>query len=179
METNRVPLGDTIIASWRTSCQTTAYLVAHLPAASWNERIPGIPTGTVRTVAAHLHNSRVGWIRTLGSEHGIRPPARVDRRRVTKAQLLAALKKSAKGMEDVLRLGIANGGRVPPSKRYVWRNLPLDVGHVLSYFVAHEGHHRGQLALVTRQTGHRLPRKVTNFLWQWSTMVRQREGPRG
>jgi uncharacterized damage-inducible protein DinB len=50
----------------------------------------------------------------------------------------------------------------------VWRNLPLDVGHVLTYFVAHEGHHRGQIVLVARQIGDRLPATVTAGLWQWT-----------
>jgi uncharacterized damage-inducible protein DinB len=57
---------------------------------------------------------------------------------------------------------------IPPTPVYVWRNLPLDVGHVLTYFVAHEGHHRGQLVLVARQLGHRLPKDVANGLWLWS-----------
>jgi uncharacterized damage-inducible protein DinB len=50
----------------------------------------------------------------------------------------------------------------------VWRNLPLDVGHVLTYFVAHEGHHRGQIVLVARQIGDRLPAEVAAGLWQWT-----------
>ena len=35
-------------------------------------------------------------------------------------------------MEELLELGFAAGGVLPPSKGYVWRNLPLDVGHVLT-----------------------------------------------
>ena len=35
-----------------------------------------------------------------------------------------------------------------PPAAFAWRNLALDVGHVLTYFVAHEGHHRGQLVLL-------------------------------
>jgi len=58
---------------------------------------------------------------------------------------------------------------VPPSRGYVWRNLSLDVGHVLTYFVAHEAHHRGQIVMVARQTGQRLPRATTDGLWQWKT----------
>ena len=72
-------------------------------------------------------------------------------------------------MSSLLVFGLDHGGRIPPTKRYVWRNLPLDVGHVLAYFVTHEGHHRGQLVMLARQLGHRLPREVTDGLWQWST----------
>jgi uncharacterized damage-inducible protein DinB len=38
---------------------------------------------------------------------------------------------------------------------------------VLTYFVAHEAHHRGQIVMVARQTGHRLPVTTTSALWQW------------
>jgi uncharacterized damage-inducible protein DinB len=54
------------------------------------------------------------------------------------------------------------------SKGYVWRNLPLDVGHVLTYFVAHEAHHRGQIVMIARQLNQRLPPEVTNGLWWFS-----------
>jgi uncharacterized damage-inducible protein DinB len=120
-------------------------------------------------VAAHLHNTRCRWLRTLGLEHGIAVPPLVDLRRVTQRGLLTALKGSDRGMEALLRLGITAGGEVPASKAYTWRNLPLDVGHVLSYFVTHEGHHRGQIVMVARQLDHRLP-DVTNGLWQWSRL---------
>lgn len=76
-------------------------------------------------------------------------------------------------MEALLDLGLASQGHVPPSKGYVWRNLSLDVGHVLTYFIAHEAHHRGQIVMVARQTGHRLPAATTAALWQWKTDKRR------
>lgn len=119
-------------------------------------------------IAGHLHNARCMWIKTLGHEHGIAIPAAVDRRKIGPDKLLAAFERSSRGIEALLELGIAAGGHLPPSKAYVWRNLPLDVAHVLSYFVAHEGHHRGQIVMLARQLGHRLPDEVTGGLWQWT-----------
>ena len=94
-------------------------------------------------------------------------PLRVDPRRVDRRQLVAALTRSSDGIEALLTLGLASGGHVPPSRGYVWRNLSLEVAHVLTYFVAHEAHHRGQIVMLARQTGHRLPATITGGLWQW------------
>lgn len=160
-------LRESMIAAWRTNNRVTTELIAGLPAALWDVSIPEVPRRTIRAIVAHLHNARCSWVRTLGRDHGIVAPARVDRIRVTRRDLLGALKKSSKGMESLLELGFESDGQLPPSKGYVWRNLSLDVGHVLTYFVAHEAHHRGQIVMVARQTGNRLPSAVTNSLWQW------------
>lgn len=113
---------------------------------------------------------RSRWIRTLGVPHGIPAPALVDLRRVTRRQLLAALAKSGQGIEAILSLGLDARGAVPPTRVYTWRNLPLDVGHVLMYFASHEAHHRGQVVTIARQLGKRLPSSVANGLWQWSRL---------
>jgi uncharacterized damage-inducible protein DinB len=157
----------TLIVAWRTSNRVTVELLQRIPTGLWEAEVPGAPRRTIRMIAAHLHNARCSWIRTLGREHGIATPARVDRRRVTRRQLASALRQSSKGIEALLELGVVSGGRVPPSRGYVWRNLSLDVGHVLTYFVAHEAHHRGQIVMVARQTGHRLPIATLGGLWQW------------
>jgi uncharacterized damage-inducible protein DinB len=161
-------LGPSLSAAWRTNSRVTAYLLEHLPTEIWDAPIPASPRRTVRMIAGHLHNARCMWIKTLGAEHGIAVPASVDRRHVARRRLLSALDRSSRGIEGLLELGIAAGGQVPPSKAYAWRNLPLDVSHVLTYFVAHEGHHRGQIVMLARQLGHRLPIEVTGGLWQWT-----------
>jgi uncharacterized damage-inducible protein DinB len=166
-------IGATLLDSWRTNSRLTAYLVESLPAPLWNVAVPGAPRRTIRMIAGHLHNARCMWLKTLGKPHGIIVPSSVDRHTVTRRELLAALQRSSRGIEALLELGMAEGGRVPPSKAYVWRNLPLDVPHVLTYFVAHEGHHRGQIVMVARQVGHRLPADVSAGLWQWTQRAQE------
>jgi len=164
-----------LIAAWRTTNRATQYLVEQLPPSIWSSPVPGIPRVTVGTIAAHIHNSRCRWIKSLGEAHGLRVPALVDMRRVRPAQLVRALARSSDGMVELIELGIANGGRVP---RATWQNFPTDMEHFLTYFAAHEGHHRGQLCMIARQLGQRLPRDVAGGVWQWTRFSREHALPR-
>jgi uncharacterized damage-inducible protein DinB len=166
-------LRDTILNAWKTNNRVTIFLVEHLPAELWEATVPGAPRRTVRMIAGHLHNARCMWIKTLGKGHGIAVPRSVDRYKVTPEGLIPALLRSGTGILSLLEFGCDHGGGIPASSAYVWRNLPLDLGHVLSYFVAHEGHHRGQIVMLARQLGHRLPAEVTGGLWHWSKRSRE------
>lgn len=153
-----------LIAAWRTNNRVTTFLVESLPPELWSQAVPGAPRRTVRTIAAHLHNARCMWVKMLGARHGVAVPRSVDVRRVRPAELSRALSRSSEGIIALIRLGAARGGAVPPA---IWQNFPTDLVHFLTYFVAHEAHHRGQLCLLARQLGHRLPVAVTAGLWQW------------
>jgi uncharacterized damage-inducible protein DinB len=167
-------LVSAVKAAWRTNDRATRYLVARLPAAIWSERVPGIPRQTVRGIAAHIHNARCRWVKALGSGHGVEVPRLVDLRRVGQRELVRALARSSAGILDLIELGAANGGRVPPA---TWQNFPTDLAHFLGYFTAHEAHHRGQLILLARQLGHRLPLETASGVWQWKRLARSEPRP--
>ena len=153
-----------LIAAWKTNQRVTTYLIENLPRELWSMNIPGSPRRTIRMLAAHIHNARCMWIKSIGASHGVVVPRSVDGRTVRPSELTRALARSSDGMVALIRLGIARGGSVPPA---AWQNFPTDMVHFLNYFVAHEAHHRGQLCLLARQLGHRLPTDVTAGLWQW------------
>jgi uncharacterized damage-inducible protein DinB len=161
-------LRDTILNTWRTNNRVTVFLIERLPPGVWASAVPGAPRRTIRMIAGHMHNARCMWIKTLGQELGVPVPRSVDRRRVGRKELVQALERSSRGFLRLLTLGCEHGGRIPMASTYIWRNLPLDLGHVLAYFVAHEAHHRGQIVLVARALGYRLPLAVTGGLWQWT-----------
>jgi len=121
-------------------------------------------------IDAHIHNARCMWVRNIGASHGIVVPRLVDRHTVRPPELLRALEKSSHGIVELIRLGAERGGSIPPA---AWQNFPTDLVHFLSYFVAHEAHHRGQLVMLARQMGHRLTREVTGGLWQWKQRSRE------
>ncbi len=166
-------LQDMIFDAWKTNNRVTIFLIENLSAELWEARVPGVPRRTIRMIAGHIHNARCMWIKTLGKEHGIKVPSSVDRHKVSPRVLIPALQRSSNGILSLLKFGCDRGGSIPPSSAYVWRNLPLDVGHVLGYFIAHEGHHRGQIVMLARQLGYRLPVEVTGGIWQWSKRSRE------
>src|SRR5262245_61449898 len=162
--------GEALIAAWRTTHRVTAYLIENLPPELWTMSVPGNPRRTIRTIVAHIHNARCMWVKSIGARHGVAVPRTVDGRSVRAAELLRALERSSEGIIELIRLGVARGGAIPPAD---WQNFPTDLVHFLSYFVAHEAHHRGQLCMLARQLGHRLPREVTAGLWQWKKRARE------
>ena len=164
---------ESMLAAWDTSNRATMFLIEQLPREVYEAPVPGVPRKTVRLIAAHIHNSRRSWIRTLRGDSGIAVPDPVDKQTVTRKQLVAALRRSGAIMRKLLEFGFAQGGTIPAPRTYVWRNLPLDVGHVLSYFVAHEGHHRGQIVLISRQLGHPIPTETSAGLWAWNRWLRE------
>ena len=161
---------DELIAAWRTTNRVTMYLIENLPAELWSKTVPGSPRRTVRTVCAHIHNTRCMWIKMIGERHGVAVPRTVDVRKVRPSELLRALTRSSDGIVKVIKLGADRGGKIPPA---AWQNFPTDLVYFLSYFVAHEAHHRGQLCMLARQLGHRLPADVTAGIWQWKKRSRE------
>ncbi len=162
----KIELRDAIVATWRTNNRITTYLFENLPDELWPEKVPGAPRRTVRMIAGHIHNCRCMWIKMIGQKHGIAVPKSVNRHRVSSRTLLPALQRSSRGVISLLELGLERGGKLS--------GFPLDVVHFLGYLVAHEGHHRGQICMLARQLGHRLPEEVTGAgLWNWSKRAKE------
>ncbi|HEU4837747.1 MAG TPA: DinB family protein [Pyrinomonadaceae bacterium] len=161
---------ELLINAWHTNHRVTAYLIENLPPELWSMSVPGSPRRTIRSLAAHIHNTRCMWIKMIGARHGVVVPRTVDARTVRPPDLLRVLERSNKGIIELIRLGEARGGTIPAA---TWQNFPTDLVHFLNYFVAHEAHHRGQLCMLARQLGHRLPAEVTAGLWQWKKRSRE------
>lgn len=168
---SEIDFREAILNTWKTTNRATIFLIEHIPTDLWNEKVPGSPRRTIGMIASHIHNIRCMWIKMIGKGQAVKVPARVDRHRASRDEVISALNRSSQAMLKLLRISIDNSGRLPSTP--AWLNFPNDVVHFLAYFVAHEGHHRGQIILLARQLNHRLSTEVTAGVWQWTKRLKE------
>ena len=166
-----IDLRKEILNAWKTTNRTTIFLIEHITTALWNEKVPGTSRRTIGMIASHIHNTRCMWIKMIVKGQKVKVPARVDPRNANREKVIKALSRSSLVMLKLLEASIENSGRLPTTP--AWLNFPNDVVHFLSYFVAHEGHHRGQIILLARQLNHRFPTEVTAGVWQWKVRLKE------
>lgn len=106
----------------------------------------------------HIHHVRLQWMEVcnkslLIEQHKIDPKSQPDRK-----ILEARLSESAAGVEQIMIDGLEAG------KIKGYKGSPL---MMLSYFIAHESHHRGNILLTLKQCNQKIDDKTKWGLWEW------------
>ncbi|MGA9585866.1 MAG: DinB family protein [Terracidiphilus sp.] len=120
------------------------FLIEHLDPAAWRAK----PPGNVRTIAAiftHMHNVRAKWIRLTVPQAKVL--AQLNRAHCTPQQVCKAMAESGARCEEML--AEVDAGRIRQFVRDGWAKpwpaSPALLTEMLSYMLAHEVHHRGQV----------------------------------
>ncbi|HMD44213.1 MAG TPA: DinB family protein [Candidatus Acidoferrum sp.] len=93
-------------------------------------------------------------------------PGKLEPHKATRGQVQAALKASANRIEKLLAQALADpGGKVP--------NFRPDVVAFVGYLIAHDSHHRGQIAMMARQVGHPVAPRIGFGLWEWGRLWKE------
>jgi uncharacterized damage-inducible protein DinB len=148
-------MASNLATAWQVNNGLNLKLLDAIPAKAMKDKYSE-RTRTVAAQFAHMHNVRVYHLEKrarhqLGKlqsfERGAQP---------TKTQLRSALKASASAIGKMLEEFEAEGSVKS------WNGPPATY---LSYFIAHESHHRGLALVCMRVSGTRIPDEAKYGLW--------------
>jgi uncharacterized damage-inducible protein DinB len=147
------------IETWHIHNRINLYLLDVMDVSYLND----ISASKGRKVAdqfAHLHNVRMMWLKAAAPEllEGL---TKLDKEiKIDKSLLAAELNKSAEAIAQLLEKGFAEN-RIKGFKPHP--------AAFLGYLISHESHHRGQIVLSLKQSGHAIDQKTQFGLWEWGT----------
>jgi len=142
-----------ILATWRRHQEILLYLLDQIPAKGWTALPAGSHGRDVARQFAHLDRCRRGWLVYHETGRSPRLPRVHQGPPPPRRQVKAWLKTSGRDVERYLARALGDGAVRP-------RLFGREVIRWLGYLIAHESHHRGQILLAVKQSGHRLPDRV-------------------
>lgn len=162
--TKNTPITKQIAATWKTGNRVTIFFIENLPDELWVEKVPGYKQKNVQMIGGHLHNCRRMWTMRTGKKFGVEPPEPVDRYHVSRQELIDALTISSKKILEIIEKSTEQEKKP--------NDFP-DIAHFMTYLVAHEAHHRGQILMAARQLGYELDNELTYGIWHWMKRAKE------
>jgi len=109
---------------------------------------------------AHIHNVRLMWLKAAAPEL-LDDQTKIEKElSPTKSELSFLLTQSGEAIGKLLEKAFAEGkikGFKPHATAF------------MGYLISHESHHRGQIMLALKQSGHKVDQKVSYGIWEWGS----------
>lgn len=147
-----------LLNAFSTNDRINHYLIAGLPNEAWRAKPPDGKGRTIAAIFAHMHNVRVMWLKMAKADE---IPDQLDRATVTPPLALSGLEASRHALSALIDRALQTDGRV--------KGFRPDAVGFFAYLIAHDAHHRGQIAMLARQLGHPLPKKAMFGMWEWGS----------
>lgn len=147
-----------IIDTWEINHKINIYLLD----AILERNLSAISASKGRTVGehfAHVHNVRLMWLKSAIPEL-LTTVEKIEKENITKELLIEQLNKSGVAMSKMIEKALEQG------KLKGFKPHPTAF---LGYIISHESHHRGQIVLCLKQSGHPVDKKILFGLWEWGT----------
>ncbi len=145
------------IETWEIHQRINLYLLEAIA----EEHLSDVSASKGRSVGdqfAHLHKVRLMWLKVAAPDL-LKDLDTLEKGTVlTKALLAEELNKSAAAVSSLLRQGFEQG------KIKGFKPHPAAF---MGYLISHESHHRGQMMLALKQSGHPVSQKTQFGLWEW------------
>jgi uncharacterized damage-inducible protein DinB len=151
---------EQLLETWHINNRVNLMLIDHITEAGLRSTLSTRGGRDVARQFAHVHNVRVGWLDVCAKDLRKNLQTFGKDAEPSKAELKKALTASADAIATLLQRGAEAGGKIKGFER--------GVVSMLGYFIAHEGHHRGNILLTLKQTGHKVDTEVQYGIWEWT-----------
>ncbi len=148
--------------AWQTNCRINRLLVETVSADGWLCTLSKRGGRGVAGEFAHMHNVRLSHLQKRAKDLSVDVPKLDPSSQPDKGKILAAFDASDSAIEALL-LGVLEN---EPKRR----GFRKGIFTTLSYFIAHEAHHRGRILLTLKVSGETLDRNMQMNIWGWDQL---------
>jgi uncharacterized damage-inducible protein DinB len=163
-------LAQGLIESWVINERMNQIVLAHLDPSAWRAALPTKKTRTIAAVFTHVHNMRRKWIRLSAPHLGV--PVMLNHGKCTQEQARGALSDSGARCLEMLRASLSRRDSATFLRDGWAKPWPAGAAMV-SYMIAHEAHHRGQVCMLAHQLGFPLPVAAGAGIWAWEKLWKE------
>jgi uncharacterized damage-inducible protein DinB len=160
MPSDRSPVA-TLLRACAASARVNEYLIERLDPAVWRAEPPAPKMRTIAAMAAHMHNCGLAYLRQATPK--VTVPPDLAGLRVTQSAAVRALAAKRRALLAALGPALERSVPVGHSKR--------DPIQFLTYYMVHDGHHRGQIVYQARLLGYPVSVETMNGMWLWPTRI--------
>ena len=147
-----------VVETWEIHNRINLYILDAIVAEALGDVSPA-KGRTVGELLAHLQNVRLMWLKAAAPDL-LKNLKKIEKPDTGKKDLLReSLVESATAIGTLLKNSLETNGKVKGFKPHALA--------FLGYLISHESHHRGQIVLLLKQSGHRLDNKILYGLWEW------------
>lgn len=160
---HRLDSAAALLKAYSANARVNQFLVQQLHPAVW--RVPS-PLRRGRTIAAqfaHIHNCGLRYLERTAPDYPV--PKELDRFRVTPAQAAKALGAKRTAVLAIIGAALRDNSRII--------GFPFSAAEYLTYYMVHDGHHRGQVVLQARLLGHPINLKTMSGMWAWNQRAKE------